>query len=85
MEKLKNDLSLKERIVKALDEIRPFLQRDGGDIELLEINEKEKLVKVQLQGNCVDCSINQMTLKAGVEYTVKKYAPEIKEVVNIEK
>ena len=74
---------IKSNVEKALDEIRPFLQSDGGDISLLSI-EDDKLVKVQLQGTCVGCSVNQMTLKSGVEMTIKKYAPQIEQVVNIE-
>ncbi|MGA1226559.1 MAG: NifU family protein [Tamlana sp.] len=74
---------LKINVEKALDEIRPFLQSDGGDISLLSI-EGDKLVKVQLQGACVGCSVNQMTLKSGVEMTIKKYAPQIEQVINIE-
>lgn len=74
---------LKLNVEKALDEIRPFLQSDGGDISLLSI-EDDKLVKVQLQGACVGCSVNQMTLKSGVEMTIKKYAPQIEQVINIE-
>ncbi len=62
---------LKNNVQKALDEIRPFLQNDGGDITLLSI-ENEKTVRVQLQGACVDCTVNQMTLKSGVEMTIKK-------------
>lgn len=75
---------LKENVVKALEEIRPFLQRDGGDISLLDIDDEKNIVKVQLEGNCVNCSINQMTLKAGVEFTIKKHAPQIQEVINIQ-
>jgi len=75
---------LKNNIVQALEEIRPFLQRDGGDISLVDIDEEENIVKVQLEGNCVSCSINNMTLKAGVEMTIKKYAPQIEKVINIE-
>ncbi len=71
-------------VEKALEEIRPFLKSDGGDISLLEI-EDDRLVKVQLQGACVGCSVNQMTLKSGVEMTIKKYAPQIEKVLNIEK
>tara|TARA_Y100000385_G_scaffold82436_1_gene84402 strand:- start:1742 stop:1978 length:237 start_codon:yes stop_codon:yes gene_type:complete len=73
---------LKSNIEKALDEIRPFLQNDGGDISLISI-EDEKIVKVQLEGACVGCSVNQMTLKSGVEMTIKKYAPQIEKVVNV--
>ncbi|MFK7781904.1 NifU family protein [Psychroserpens sp.] len=74
---------LKLNVEKALEEIRPFLQSDGGDISLLSI-ENDNLVKVQLQGACVGCSVNQMTLKSGVEMTIKKYAPQIEKVINIE-
>ncbi|TYA70026.1 NifU family protein [Seonamhaeicola marinus] len=74
---------IKEKVLLALDEIRPFLQSDGGDISLLSI-EDDKLVKVQLQGACVGCSVNQMTLKSGVEMTIKKHAPQIEEVINID-
>ena len=70
-------------VVKALDEIRPFLQSDGGDISLLSI-EEDKFVKVQLEGACISCSVNQMTLKSGVEMTIKKYAPQIEKVINVE-
>ena len=70
-------------VEKALDEIRPFLQSDGGDINLLSI-EDEKFVKVQLVGACTSCSVNQMTLKSGVEMTIKKYAPQIEGVINVE-
>lgn len=75
---------IKLNVEKALDEIRPFLQSDGGDISLLSIEDNDTLVKVQLQGACVGCSVNQMTLKSGVEMTIKKYAPQIEHVVNIE-
>jgi Fe-S cluster biogenesis protein NfuA len=71
-------------VEKALEEIRPFLQSDGGDISLMSIEDNDTLVKVQLQGACVGCSVNQMTLKSGVEMTIKKYVPQIEKVVNIE-
>lgn len=74
---------LRVNIEKALDEIRPFLQSDGGDISLLSIEEDNTLVKVQLEGACVGCSVNQMTLKSGVEMTIKKYAPQIEQVINV--
>ncbi len=69
-------------IEKALDEIRPFLESDGGNISLIAI-EEGKHVKVRLEGACVGCSVNQMTLKAGVETTIKKYVPQIETVVNV--
>ena len=73
---------LTENVMKALDEIRPFLKSDGGDITLIAI-EDEKHVKVRLQGACTSCSVNQMTLRAGVETTIKKFAPQIETVVNV--
>jgi len=69
-------------VQKALSEIRPFLESDGGNISLISI-EDDKHVKVRLEGACTNCSVNQMTLKAGVETTIKKYAPQIETVVNI--
>ena len=73
---------LTENVMKALDEIRPFLKSDGGDITLIYI-EDEKHVKVRLEGACTSCSVNQMTLRAGVETTIKKFAPQIETVVNV--
>lgn len=69
-------------VQRALEEIRPFLRSDGGDIKLISIND-DKHVTVQLQGACVGCSVNQMTLRAGVETTIKKFAPQIETVTNI--
>ncbi len=70
-----------DNVRKALDEIRPFLNSDGGDIELVEV--KDNIVKVRLTGACTSCSVNQMTLKAGVETTVKKFVPEIIKVIDV--
>jgi Fe-S cluster biogenesis protein NfuA len=69
-------------VEKALEEIRPFLNSDGGDITLVSI-EDGKHVKVKLEGACTSCSVNQMTMRAGVETTIKKFAPQIETVVNI--
>ena len=71
-----------ENVEKALSEIRPFLESDGGNIKLLSV--EEEVVKVQLEGACICCSVNQMTLKNGVEATIKKYAPNIQQVINID-
>ncbi len=76
---------VKVNVEKALAEIRPFLESDGGNISLVSIEDNDRLVKVQLEGACVGCTVNQMTLKSGVEMTIKKYAPQIEKVVNIEK
>ena len=78
---MKKDL-LKEKVEQGLNEIRPFLESDGGNIELISID--KNVVKVKLLGNCVGCSVNQMTLKNGVELTIKKFAPQIEEVINID-
>ncbi len=78
---IKSDLV--KNIEKALAEIRPYLESDGGDISLIEVT-PEMVAKVQLHGSCQTCNVNQMTLKSGVEQSIKKYAPEIKSVVNID-
>lgn len=72
---------VQNNVEKALEEIRPFLISDGGNIKLLSI--EKNTVKVQLEGACIGCSVNQMTLKNGVEATIKKYAPHIENVINI--
>ncbi|NND15424.1 MAG: NifU family protein [Eudoraea sp.] len=77
-----NKDELKSNVEKALEEIRPFLQSDGGDISLVSIDEDNHVI-VQLEGNCVGCSVNQMTLQSGVEFTIKKYAPQIEKVTNL--
>ena len=76
-------VEIRHKVEKALNEIRPFLQSDGGDITLISI-EDDKFVKVQLEGACTTCSVNQMTLKSGVEMTIKKYAPQIEKVISVE-
>lgn len=75
---------IRNNVQKALDEIRPFLQSDGGDIRLVGIENDDTLVKVQLEGACVGCSVNQMTLKSGVEMTIKKYVPQIEKVISVD-
>ena len=77
------DQELTQKVEDALEEIRPFLKSDGGDISLLGIDQG-KIVRVQLEGACVACSVNQMTLKSGVELTIKKHAPQIESVINVE-
>jgi len=79
--KMKTD-NIKHQILLALDEIRPFLATDGGDISLVSI-EKNKIVNVKFHGNCVSCTVNQMTLKTGVEMTIKKYVPQIEKVISV--
>ncbi len=74
---------IEQNVEKALAEIRPFLENDGGNIRLVDIGEGGKIVKVELQGACVACSVNQMTLKSGVEMTIKKYVPQVEQVIDI--
>tara|TARA_B100001250_G_C19050686_1_gene465710 strand:- start:123 stop:368 length:246 start_codon:yes stop_codon:yes gene_type:complete len=78
-----NSKNIKEKVENALEEIRPFLISDGGDITLVSID-NNKVVNVKLHGNCISCTVNQMTLKSGVEMTIKKYVPQIEKVVSIE-
>lgn len=72
---------LLENIEKALSEIRPYLLTDGGDISFVSL--EEGVVNVKFHGACIGCSVNQMTLTNGVEATIKKYAPQIKKVVEV--
>ena len=74
---------IENKINEALKEIRPFLNSDGGDIELVGVD--GQIAKVRLLGNCLDCSVNQMTLKIGVEATIKKHVKEITQVVHVKK
>jgi Fe-S cluster biogenesis protein NfuA len=74
--------TLENRVSEALDKIRPYLKADGGDISLVEIT-PENVVKVELHGTCVGCSMSMMTMKAGVEQSVKTAAPEISEVIAV--
>ncbi|MBM3419759.1 MAG: NifU family protein [Bacteroidetes bacterium] len=71
-----------EKVKKALDRVRPYLQSDGGDIEFIEVT-ADNVVKVRLTGACHGCPYSMMTLKAGVEQTLMKEIPEIREVVAV--
>ena len=73
---------LREEVKNALDKIRPYLQNDGGDITLVDI-EDDRIVKVRLAGTCTNCAVNQMTLKSGVEMTIKEFVPQIEQVISI--
>ena len=76
-----NKEALKTKVETALQEIRPYLEADGGNISLIDIT--DNTVSVQLEGACLGCSVNQMTLKNGVEATIKKHAPQIKRVIEV--
>jgi Fe-S cluster biogenesis protein NfuA len=66
---------MKEKVQEAINKIRPMLQRDGGDVELVDV--KDGVVTVRLQGACSGCPMSQMTLKNGIEKFLKKELPEI--------
>ena len=76
------DKKILDKIEVALQEIRPFLEADGGDINFIELTDKW-VVKVKLIGACSSCSISMMTLKNGVEMAVKRAVPNVKEVLEI--
>jgi len=73
--------NMKEKVQKALDKIRPHLQADGGDVDLVEV--KGGVVKVRLTGACGGCPMATMTLKNGIERALKEQVPEVKEVVAV--
>ena len=70
---------MEEKIKEALGKIRPYLQRDGGDVEFVEYTD-DKIVKVRLQGHCAGCPMSQMTVKNGIERLIKEEYPEVASV-----
>ena len=72
---------MKEKIEKALDKVRPSLMADGGNVELVDV--EDGIVKVRLTGACGGCPMSQMTLKMGIERVLKQEIPEIKEVKSV--
>jgi len=73
---------MKEKVMAVLDEIRPSLQADGGDVELVDVS-RDGVVKVKLTGHCGTCPFALMTLKGGIERILKQEVPEVKEVTAI--
>jgi Fe-S cluster biogenesis protein NfuA len=73
---------MKEKVEEAIKKVRPALQRDGGDIELVSVDENG-VVKVRLKGACGSCPMSTMTLKMGVEKFLKEQIPTVKEVVQV--
>jgi len=73
---------VKEKVEKALAKVRPSLQADGGDVQLIEVT-PEGIVKVKLTGACKGCPMSEITLKMGIEKHIRKEVPEIKEVVAV--
>ncbi|MEF9426202.1 MAG: NifU family protein [Candidatus Mariimomonas ferrooxydans] len=74
---------LREKVEKVLDKIRPMLQRDGGDVELVDVQQSDGVVKVKLTGACSGCPMSTMTLKNAIENTIKQELPEIKSVEQV--
>jgi Fe-S cluster biogenesis protein NfuA len=72
---------MKDRVQRALDKVRPMLQQDGGDIELVEVDEDSGIVKVNLTGACKGCPMSQITLKSGIERYLQSEIPEVTSVV----
>jgi len=73
---------MKEKIEKALDQIRPMLAADGGNVSLVEVT-SDGIVKLKLTGSCGCCPMSAMTLKMGIEKVLKEQVPEIKEVIAV--
>ena len=76
------DKNIIDKIEEALTTIRPYLESDGGDINLVEVTD-DMIVKVKLIGACSSCNVSMMTLKNGVEVAIKSAVPEVKEVVDV--
>lgn len=74
--------TLEQRVRDVLDRIRPYLQRDGGDVEFVELTQ-DKVVRVKLRGACAGCPMSQLTLSRGVEAALKEEIPEIEAVENV--
>ncbi|MBU3927359.1 MAG: NifU family protein [Bacteroidetes bacterium] len=77
-----NKEEMNQKILNVLDQVRPYLQADGGDIKFVELTD-DLVVNVELTGACGTCAFSTMTLKNGVEATLKRVIPEIKEVVAV--
>lgn len=73
---------MREKVKAILDDVRPALQADGGDVELVEVDD-QGIVKVRLQGACSGCPMASMTLKNGIERALKEAIPQVKEVVAV--
>ena len=79
---LGKESNMKDKVETALNKVRPSLQADGGDVELVDVT-ADGVVKVKLTGACAGCPMSQMTLKSGIERLLKQEVPEVKEVVAV--
>lgn len=75
-------MTLKEKVESALEKVRPSLQADGGDVQLIDVDD-DGVVKLTLQGACAGCPMSQMTLKMGIEKILKQNVPEVKSVESV--
>ena len=75
-------MTFKEKVEQSLNKVRPQLQMDGGDVELVEVTE-DNTVKVRLKGACIGCPMSQMTLRQGIEQVLKQDVPEMKELISL--
>jgi Fe-S cluster biogenesis protein NfuA len=75
--------TIRQRVEKVLEKVRPYIQSDGGDITLIDVHEDTGIVEVRLSGACDSCPSSTATLKGGVERMVRQEVPEIKEVVTV--
>ena len=74
--------ALHRKVEEALDTIRPYLEADGGNVEVVEITDGS-ILKLELKGACKTCNMSQMTMKAGIEETIRRAVPEIKEIISV--
>jgi Fe-S cluster biogenesis protein NfuA len=79
-----NDVdNIKQRIEKVLDKIRPYLQEDRGDVEFVRYEEDTRVAEVRLLGNCTDCPMVMMTLRAGIERFILEAVPEVRRIEKV--
>jgi Fe-S cluster biogenesis protein NfuA len=72
---------IKEKVIEVINQVRPYLQRDGGDVELVSVD--DGVVKVRLKGACSGCPMATVTLKQGIERSLKQAIPEVKQVIQV--
>ncbi|MFX0088146.1 MAG: NifU family protein [Candidatus Hodarchaeota archaeon] len=76
-------MAIKEEIASSLEQLRPYLQKDGGDVEFVDYDVDKGILKVRLTGTCRGCPYSQMTLSAGIKRNLQEHFPQIQEVVNV--
>ena len=76
--------AMTQKVAEVIERVRPYLQRDGGDVELVNVNEEEGIVFVRLQGACSGCPSSSMTLQMGIKKELQASVPEVKEVIPVD-